>query len=148
MGMLTTAPLRGRLPAPWLCALTLCAFALQTDDFVIAGVLPALARGLTVSQAAAGQLVTVFSVVCAVAAPVAAVSTARLPRRALLTAALTLFCLANFAVLLTSSYVALMVLRVLAALAAAVALPTALAATARLAPPERRAAASPPSWPG
>lgn len=138
MGMLTTAPLRGRLPAPWLCALTLCAFALQTDDFVIAGVLPALARGLTVSQAAAGQLVTVFSVVCAVAAPVAAVSTARLPRRALLTAALALFCLANFAVLLTSSYVALMALRVLAALAAAVALPTALAATARLAPPERR----------
>ncbi|WP_129294689.1 MFS transporter [Streptomyces lydicus] len=133
----TPAP-RRRLPAPWLCALTLCAFALQTDDFVITGVLPALARGLTVSQAAAGQLVTVFSVVCAVAAPIAAVGTARLPRRRLLTTALALFCVANFAVLPTSSYAALMALRVLAALAAAVALPAVLAVTAQLAPPERR----------
>ncbi|MGW9429762.1 MFS transporter [Streptomyces decoyicus] len=136
--MSITSPARGHLPAPWLCALTLCAFALQTDDFVITGVLPALARGLTVSEAAAGQLVTIFSVVCAVAAPIAAVGTARLPRRRLLTTALTLFCLANFAVPLASSYAALMALRVAAALAAAVALPTVLAVTAQLAPPERR----------
>ncbi|WP_328742624.1 MFS transporter [Streptomyces caniferus] len=136
--MSTLSALRGRLPAGWLCALTLCAFALQTDDFVITGVLPALARELTVGQAAAGQLVTVFSVICAAVAPVAAVVTARLPRRRLLTAALTLFCLANFAVLVTRSYGALMVLRVLAALAATVALPTVLAVTAHLAPPERR----------
>ncbi|MEJ8649978.1 MFS transporter [Streptomyces sp. MS1.AVA.3] len=136
--MSTTSTVRGHLPAPWLCALTLCAFALQTDDFVITGVLPALARGLTVSEAAAGQLVTVFSVVCAVAAPIAAVGTARLPRRRLLTAALALFCLANFAVPLVSSYATLMALRVAAALAAAVALPTVLAVTAQLAPPERR----------
>ncbi|MEU8999925.1 MFS transporter [Streptomyces caniferus] len=114
-----------------------CAFALQTDGFVITGVLPALARELTVGQATAGQLVTVFSVICAAVAPVAAVVTARLPRRRILTAALALFCLANFAVLVTRSYGALMVLRVLAALAA-VALPTVLAVTAHLAPPERR----------
>ncbi|MFJ9472427.1 MFS transporter [Streptomyces caniferus] len=136
--MSTLSALRGHLPAGQLCALTLCAFALQTDDFVITGVLPALARELTVGQAAAGQLVTVFSVICAAVAPVAAVVTARLPRRRLLTAALALFCLANFAVLVTRSYGALMVLRVLAALAAAVALPTVLAVTAHLAPPERR----------
>ncbi|MGW8974679.1 MFS transporter [Streptomyces platensis] len=137
--MSITSPARiGRLPAPWLCALTLCAFALQTDDFVIAGVLPALARGLTVSEAAAGQLVTVFSVLCAVAAPVAAAGTARLPRRTLLTTALALFCLANFAVLGVRSYAAMLVLRVLAALAAAVALPTVLAAAAGLAPPDRQ----------
>ncbi|WP_405408799.1 MFS transporter [Streptomyces decoyicus] len=136
--MSTTSTTRRHRPAPWLCALTLCAFALQTDDFVITGVLPALARGLTVSEAAAGQLVTVFSVVCAVAAPIAAVGTARLPRRRILTTALTLFCLANFTVPLVSSYAALMTLRVVAALAAAVALPTVLAVTAQLAPPERR----------
>ncbi|MFG2491267.1 MFS transporter [Streptomyces caniferus] len=115
-----------------------CAFALQTDGFVITGVLPALTHELTVGQATAGQLVTVFSVICAAVAPVTAVVTARLPRRRLLTAALALFCLANFAVLVTRSYGALMVLRVLAALAAAVALPTVLAVTAHLAPPERR----------
>ncbi|MFI0711804.1 MFS transporter [Streptomyces inhibens] len=134
----TTAVFRRHLPAAWLCTLTLCTFALQTDDFVITGVLPALARGLTVSEAAAGQLVTVFSVVCAAAAPIAAVGTAELPRRRLLISALTLFCIANFAVPLASSYAALMALRMSAALAAAVALPTVLAMTAQLTPPERR----------
>lgn len=137
----TTTPVRTRrrtLPAAWLTALALCAFALQTDDFVIVGVLPAIARGLAVGEAAAGQLVTVFSVVCALAAPLAATCTAHLPRRHLLSTALAVFCLANFAVPLVSSYAALMALRILAALAAAVALPTVLATAAQLAPPERQ----------
>ncbi|MCB5909841.1 MFS transporter [Streptomyces pinistramenti] len=134
----TTPVSATRRPVAWLLALALCAFALQTDDFVIVGVLPALARGLAVGEAAAGQLVTVFSVICAVAAPVAAVATARVPRRRLLTAALAVFCLANAAVPLAGSYGQLMALRVLAALAAATALPATLALTAQLAPAERQ----------
>ncbi|MGH3241107.1 MAG: hypothetical protein ACRDNL_12065, partial [Spirillospora sp.] len=66
-----------------LAALALTAFTLQTDDFVIVGVLPSIAHGVSVSEAAAGQLVTVFSVICAVVAPVAAVATASWPRRRL-----------------------------------------------------------------
>ncbi|MGI5329787.1 hypothetical protein [Actinomadura nitritigenes] len=38
--------------------LALTAFAPQTDDFVIAGALPSIARGLSVGEAAGGQLVT------------------------------------------------------------------------------------------
>ncbi|SPT64551.1 MFS transporter [Actinomadura madurae] len=122
----------------WLVALTLTAFTLQTDDFVIVGVLPSIATGLSVSEAAAGQLVTVFSVVCAVFAPVAAVVTASWSRRRLLTGGMLVFSAANLAVPLATSYPALMTLRVVAALAAAVVLPTVFAVTAALSPPGRQ----------
>ncbi|GAA4380339.1 MFS transporter [Actinomadura verrucosospora] len=125
----------GRLP---IAALALTAFALQTDDFVIVGVLPSIAHGLSVGEASAGQLVTVFSVICAVIAPVAAVATASWSRRRLLTGGMLVFCAANLAVPLAASYPALMALRVLAALAAAVVLPAVFAVTAALSAPERR----------
>ncbi|WUI03794.1 MFS transporter [Spirillospora sp. NBC_00431] len=121
-----------------LAALALTAFTLQTDDFVIVGVLPSIAHGLSVSETAAGQLVTVFSVICAVVAPIAAVATASWPRRRLLVGGMLLFCAANLAVPLATSYPALMALRVLAALAAAAVLPTVFAVTAALAPPGRQ----------
>ncbi|MEV5569691.1 MFS transporter [Spirillospora sp. NPDC052269] len=123
---------------PWLVALALTALALQTDDFVIVGVLPSIARELQVSEAAAGQLVSVFSVMCAVIGPLAAVFTASWPRKRLLIGGLLLFCAANFAVPLAGSYAALMALRILAALAAAVTLPTVFAVTAAHSPPERQ----------
>jgi len=66
----------------WLTVLLLTTFVSGTDDFVIAGVLPAIAADLAVSEAAAGQLVTVFSITYALAAPVLAVATSRLPRKA------------------------------------------------------------------
>ncbi|MCP9972796.1 MFS transporter [Actinomadura madurae] len=130
--------LRRPSSGPWLVALTLTAFTLQTDDFVIVGVLPSIATGLSVSEAAAGQLVTVFSVVCAVFAPVAAVVTASWSRRRLLTGGMLVFSAANLAVPLATSYPALMTLRVVAALAAAVVLPTVFAVTAALSPPGRQ----------
>ncbi|XVQ10805.1 hypothetical protein ACQP1W_51335 [Spirillospora sp. CA-255316] len=45
-------------------------FAVGTDAFVMAGLLPAIAADLDVSIPAAGQLVTVFALTLAVAAPV------------------------------------------------------------------------------
>lgn len=48
----------------------IAAFAPQTDDFLIARVLPPIARGVSPGKAAAGQLVTVFPVICAVVAAV------------------------------------------------------------------------------
>lgn len=80
----------------WLIALLLTTFVIGTDDFMIAGILPAVSSGLAVSEAAAGQLVTVFSLTYAVAAPVAAAVTARIPRKQLLVGGLAVFALINF----------------------------------------------------
>ncbi|NGN67785.1 MFS transporter [Streptomyces sp. A7024] len=129
--------LRRSLPG-WLLALTLTTFAFSTDDYLVAGVLPGLADDLHVAESTAGQLVTVFSLVFALAAPVAAVVTADWPRRPLFTAALAVFTAANLVMPFVTAFPLLMALRVLAALAAAVVVPGALGAAAVLAPPERQ----------
>jgi DHA1 family inner membrane transport protein len=59
----------GALVGP-LLPLALATFAVGTDAFVMAGLLPAIAADLEVSIPAAGQLVTVFALTLAVAAPV------------------------------------------------------------------------------
>ena len=82
--------------------LALGTFAVGTDAFVVAGFLPDMAHELHVSSAAAGQSVTVFAAAYAVLSPVLATLTARLPRRALLVAALLVLGLANLSSALTS----------------------------------------------
>ncbi|MEA2665334.1 MAG: hypothetical protein QOI11_2278, partial [Candidatus Eremiobacteraeota bacterium] len=52
--------MRNRWWAP-LLVLALGTFASGTDGFVIAGILPSIARDLGVSVAGAGQLVTAFA---------------------------------------------------------------------------------------
>lgn len=122
----------------WLFALALAAFAVQTDDYIIIGVLPAVSDTVHQPETATGQLVTVYSLTYALAAPLWAFLPLRIPRRRALCWALAVFGTANFAVLLANSYGTLMALRILAALAAALVLPTALAAASAEAPPKRQ----------
>ncbi|TDD05681.1 MFS transporter [Nonomuraea deserti] len=128
---------RARMPA-WLLALAFTTFAFATDDYVIAGVLPAISADLGVSEAAGGQLVTVFSLAFALGAPVASVVTATWPRRGLISGALALFVAANWAAAFAGSYAVLMGLRVLAALAAAAVVPAAYAIATSMAPEGRQ----------
>ncbi|MER6916115.1 MFS transporter [Streptomyces sp. NPDC000594] len=121
----------------WLVCLLLTTFVIGTDDFVIAGVLPEIGSDLDVSTAAAGQLVTVFSVTYAVAAPPLAVATARLPRKPLIVGGLTLFAAANIVTALAPGYATLTALRVLTALIAAAITPAVFAMAGRAAAPER-----------
>ncbi|MFG2289671.1 MFS transporter [Streptomyces sp. NPDC048595] len=121
------------MPA-WLFALLAAAFVLYTDDYVIAGVLPEIARDLDVSEAHAGQLVTVFSLAVAVAAPIAGVALARVSRRYLFTAAFVVFIAANLMAASTTSFGLLVALRIVAALAAAASTPAVFAFAAERAP--------------
>ena len=73
--------------------LTLGAFAIGTEGFMIAGLLPALAHDLDVGLPAAGHLVTAFSLAYALGAPVLAVLTAGLERKRLLAVAMGGFAL-------------------------------------------------------
>ena len=59
-------------------------FAVGTDAYVIAGVLPELAHSLDIGVAAAGQLVTVFAIGYAVLSPVLAALTSHWSRRTVL----------------------------------------------------------------
>ncbi|YCK37114.1 MFS transporter [Actinomadura sp. ATCC 39365] len=126
--------------APTL-VLALGTFAVGTDAFVVAGFLPDLAASLQVTEAAAGQSVTVFAVAYAVSSPVLATVAARVPRRALLVTALVVLGLANLGSALAPSFPALVVSRVLAAAGAAAYTPGAGAVAAVLVRPELRARA-------
>lgn len=121
----------------WLLCLTLITFAIGTDDFIIAGLLPEIARDHGVSEATAGQLVTVFSVSYAIAAPPLAVATARFPRKRVVLVGLSAFALINLVTAFASTFAAVMVLRVAAALAAASISPAVFALAAQLARPAR-----------
>jgi MFS family permease len=79
----------------WLVALFATAFVFYADDYVVAGVLPEIAAELAVSEAGAGQLVTVLSVTVALVSPVASVLLAGVPRRRLFVSSLGLFTAAN-----------------------------------------------------
>lgn len=121
----------------WLPGLLLATFVIGTDDFIIAGILPELAVAFDVTEAAAGQLVTVFSLVYAVSAPVLALLTARVPRRELILYGLIIFAAINVLTMFAPTYGILMALRVAAALVGATITPAAFSVAGRLAPPDR-----------
>src|SRR5690625_1272522 len=129
--------LRPRTPI-WLLALFFAAFAIGTDDFVIAGLLPEIADDLSVSEAAAGQLITVFSLSYAVGAPMAAVVTARWSQRHVMIAAASFFTVGNLIAAAAPTYETLFALRVLLALTAATITPAAVSTAAALAPAGRQ----------
>ncbi|MGV9326456.1 MFS transporter [Streptosporangium sandarakinum] len=118
--------------------LSLGTFALGTDAFVISGVLPVIGQSLGVGVGAAGQLITIFSGVYALAAPVLAVLTGNWNRRTALFVAMAVFVAANLLAAVATNYPIMVVARVLAALAAALFTPAASAAAATLSSPAER----------
>jgi DHA1 family inner membrane transport protein len=118
--------------------LALGAFAIGTEGFMIAGLLPALARDLNVGLPAAGHLVTAFSLAYAIGAPVMAVLTAGLERRRLLAFAMAGFSIANLLAALAPGYAGLLAARLLLALSAASFMPAASGYAAAPGGPERR----------
>jgi predicted MFS family arabinose efflux permease len=121
-----------------LIVLALGTFAIGAGSFVFAGPLEEVARDLSVSVGAAGNLVTVFAVTYAVSSPalVTLVGSAA-PRRDLV-AAMAVFVLGNAAAVAAPTFGLLLLCRILAAGGAAVFTPTALAVAAGLASPQER----------
>ncbi len=99
-----------------LIVLSLSAFAIGTTEFVIMGLLPDVARDLSVTIPMAGWLVTGYALSVAVGAPVMAVATARLERRHALRLLMAIFILGNALCALAASYGLLMLARVVTAL--------------------------------
>ncbi len=123
---------------PRIILLALGMFALGTDAFIIAGVLPVIAHETGVSEGLVGQLITVFSLTYGLGAPVLAATTARWPRHRVLMGALGLLGLANLASAFSPSFPLLLLTRILAGCFAATYTPLAFAVGIELAPPAKR----------
>ncbi|GAA2139051.1 MFS transporter [Glycomyces algeriensis] len=121
-----------------LIPLVAAAFAVGTDAFVITGLLPAISADLEVTTAAAGQLITVYALTYALAAPVLGALTAALDRRTVLLAALAVFVIGNAAFAVADDYAFAIAARIVTGLGAALITPQASAIAASIAPPERR----------
>ena len=135
--MTTTVPRSmGRLY--WLALGT---FAIGTEGFMIAPLLPDLARDLSVSLVSAGQLVTVFALTYALSSPVLTALTGDMDRRQLLIASMLAFAAANFVAWSAHTYPALLGARILLAVAAGLYVPNANALASALVEPARRGTA-------
>jgi predicted MFS family arabinose efflux permease len=121
-----------------LLVLALGMFALGTDSFVMAGILPQIAHAFGVPIGAAGQVTTVYAVTYALMAPTVAAVAAHVPRKTLLLTSLAIFVVANIATALATSFGFALFTRVLAGLGAAMFAPTATGAAATMVPPEKR----------
>ncbi|MFE4513557.1 MFS transporter [Kitasatospora sp. NPDC056783] len=134
------APPRRAGIAP-LSALALGAFAVGTTEVVIAGLLPNVATDFGVSLPTAGLLVSGYAVGMVVGAPLLTVLGARLPRKHLLLWLVGLFTAAALLSALAPGYGALLVGRVLSALAGGAYVGTAAVVAAGLVAPDRKASA-------
>ena len=123
----------------WIWALFSGAFAVACTEFAVVGLLPQIARDLGVSEAAAGQLVTLNAVAFAISAPVLAAVCHRMDRRKVLFGALIVFALGHATAGLAPNYPVLLGSRILSGAMMGLYLATAIGAAARLGGEEKRA---------
>jgi DHA1 family inner membrane transport protein len=109
---LTNSARSQRLP---LLALAAASFAIGTTEFVIMGLLPDVARELSVTIPQAGLLVTGYALGVAFGAPILAVATAQLDRRRALLLLIGIFIVGNFLCALAPNYALLMAARIVTA---------------------------------
>ena len=121
-----------------LCWLAIGTFAVGTEGFMVAAILPDIGRDLAVSVPAAGQLITIFALTYAFSSPLLTALTANLDRRKLLIASMAAFAAANVIAATASSFWFLAGARVLLAMAAGLYVPNATSLAGAIVPPERR----------
>ncbi|QTO47920.1 MFS transporter [Burkholderia latens] len=128
------------MPIP-LLALAISAFAIGTTEFIIMGLLPEVARDLAVSLPSAGLLVTGYALGVAVGAPLLAVLTSRMPRKAALELLMAIFIVGNVLCAIASGYAMLMVARVVTSFAHGSFFGIGAVVAASLVPADKRASA-------
>ncbi|MDG0808036.1 MFS transporter [Cohnella rhizosphaerae] len=121
--------------------LAIVSFLVGTSEFIIAGILDQVAADVSVSLAAAGQLITVYSLAYAFGTPFLMAATAKVDRKRLMIYALAVFVVGNFAALAFSGYGFLIVSRIILALSSGVFVVTSLTVAAKLARPEKQGSA-------
>ena len=120
-----------------IAILAVAAFVIVTTEFLIVGLLPALARDLDISVARAGQLVTLFAVVVMLCGPFLTAALANVERKKLFIAVLVLFAATNALAAVAQNIWVLALARLLPALALPVFWGTASDTAAQIAGPEK-----------
>src|ERR1700709_1129229 len=109
-----TAPPESKLPFV-VSLLAVGTFLMCTTEFMIAGLLTQMAGDFGVRPSQVGLLITAFALGMIVGAPVMAIATLRLPKRATLVLALAIFAAGHVVGALSGSFGVLLASRVLTA---------------------------------
>ena len=117
--------------------LAVAAFLIVTTEYLIVGLLPALARDLGISISAAGQFVTLFAVTVALSGPPLTAALSHLDRKRLFVGILLVFAASNALAAVASNVWVLAVARFVPALALPVFWGTASETAAELAGPSK-----------
>ena len=128
------------MPLP-LFGLFLAAFAVGTTEFIVAGLLPALAADLSVDIPTAGLLISGYAIGVAIGGPFLSIATGSLPRRPLLLALMVVFVIGNALCALATSYWLLMGARLVIACSHGLFFGVALLVATRLVAKDRQASA-------
>ncbi|KOV88592.1 MFS transporter [Streptomyces sp. NRRL WC-3618] len=99
-----------------LIALALGGFGIGLTEFLIAGLLPQVASSFSVSEAAAGWLISGYALSVAVGAIALTAATTRLPRKNVLVGLVALFVVGNLLSAIAPNYQMMMLGRIVAAL--------------------------------
>ncbi|MFE2849533.1 MFS transporter, partial [Streptomyces lavendulae] len=122
-------------------ALAIGMFAIGTDSFVVAGILPSIAKDLDTDVPTSAELITAYALAYAILSPVVATLAAQVSRKVLLIGGLLVFIAGNVGTGLAPTFEVAMAFRVVAALGGAMFTPTSAGAVVALAGPEKRATA-------
>lgn len=141
-GFQVTAPgpvaRESRLPIAALLALALAGFVTILTEALPAGLLPQISAGMNISEAMAGQLVTIYAIGSLVAAIPLTAATQGVRRRPLLLAAIAGFVIANTVTTVSASYVLTMAARFVAGVSAGLLWALAAGYAARMVPERQK----------
>jgi len=125
----------GLPPEVWL--LTLCAFAIGTAEFVIAGLLTQISASLHVSEGKAGYLIIAFALAVVVGGPPFTIFLSRFEKKTVLLWIMLLFVVSNVIAATNSNFSVLLIARVLTGLCQGPFYGIGAVVATRLVPPEQ-----------
>src|SRR5699024_12606565 len=123
---------------PKIYILALAAVTVGLVELVVGGILPQIAADLGVYVVTAGQLITVFAAVFAVAGSVLLTITTKVGRKKLMIITMAIFVGANVMTYFSATYMIIMVARVITSAAAALIVVLAITIAGKLAFPHQR----------
>ncbi|MBW0257412.1 MFS transporter [Bacillus sp. F2HM] len=114
--------------------LAIVSFLVGTSEYIISGILDNISESLGITIAAAGQLITIFSLVYAIFTPVLMALTSGMNKRKLMLFSLSVFILGNILAFVLPGYQLFIVSRIIMALGAGMVVVTALTIAEKIAP--------------
>ncbi len=121
--------------------LALATVAVGLVELIVGGVLPTIAEEFSISIGTAGQLITIFALIYAIAGPILLVATSKVERKKLYLISLFVFFLGNMMTFFSPNFTFMMIARVITAMSTALVVVLSLTIAVKIVQPTQQAKA-------